>query len=382
MDLNRYRVLVIGPRRELIEVLRSRGIPFAVWQEKAGFVIPDAGHLVTAPFWNTASRLKQFIAESFDSSRYTHVIAGSEAAVYPAAVARRTLGARLSLASTALRCRDKLAMKEYLSGYKVPMTAFMAETSACTSQEAFERLGSPLVRKRRKSSGGRGLEVIHREQDLVLRRDGRNILERYVSAPEASIESFVSGGQIQFVNTTRYLEKGHVNFVPSELDEALLDSMRTLNRRVIEALKINWGITHLEVYLVDGGLLFGEIALRPPGGYIMNAMQHAYAFNPWEAMVAIELGEDFDFPDSSVACCGVEIFHPGAGQVVAIRGDDVVRQHTATREFRLKIQIGDNISRRESAGQNIGYLVYSCKSAAMRLEVYRYFQEHFSIEVR
>jgi len=382
MDLNHYRVLVIGPRRALIEVLRSRGIPFSVWQEKAGFAIADADPLVTAPLWNTTSRLKQFIGESFTSVRYTHVIAGSEAAVYPAAVARRVLGARLSPASTALRCRDKLAMKEYLSGYKIPMTAFMAETSARSPAEAFARLGTPLVRKHRKSSGGRGLELFHREQDLVLRRDGRNILEHYVSAPEASIESFVNGGQICFVNTTRYLEKSHVNFVPSALDESLLESIQALNRRVIKALKINWGITHLEVYLADSGLLFGEIALRPPGGYIMNAMQHAYAFNPWAAMVAIELDEHFDFPDSITAYCGVEIFHPGSGQVAAIRGEELVRQHAATREFRLKIRPGDSVSLRESAGQDIGYLLYSCDSAAARLDVYRYFQENFSIEVR
>jgi len=381
MELNHYRVLVIGPRRGLIDVLRARDIPFAVWREKDGLAIADAEPLVTATLWNTTAKLKQFIGEAFASESYTHVIAGSEAAVYPAAVARRVLGARLSLASTALRCRDKLAMKEYLSDFDIPMTAFMAETSARSPAEAIARLGTPLVRKRRKSSGGRGLELIHREQDLVLRRDGRNILERYVSAPEASIESFVNDSRIHFVNTTRYLEKGHVNFVPSALDAALLESMQALNRRVIEALKINWGITHLEVYLGANGLLFGEIALRPPGGYIMNAMRHAYAFNPWEAMVAMELGEPFDFPDSVAAYCGVEVFHPGAGQVAAIRGDDLVRQHAATREFRLKIQPGDSISRRESAGQDIGHLLYSCDSATARLEAYRYFQEHFSIEV-
>jgi hypothetical protein len=230
--LNNYRVLVIGPRRALIDVLRARDIPFSVWREAAGPPIADARQIVTAPLWNTTAKLKQLIGESFASAHFTHVIAGTEAAVYPAAVARRVLGARLSPATTALRCRDKLAMKEYLSDFDIPMTDFMAESSARSAAEAFARLGTPLVRKHRKSSGGRGLELIHREQDLVLRRDGRNILERFVAAPEASIESFVKDSRIEFVNTTRYLEKGHVNFVPSALDDALLESMQALNRRV------------------------------------------------------------------------------------------------------------------------------------------------------
>lgn len=376
-----YRVLVIGPRRALIEVLRNRDIPFAVWREEATFPVKDAQQLVTAPLWNTTSKLRKFIGESFGGAKYTHVVAGTEAAVYPAAVARRVLEARLSPATTALRCRDKLAMKEYLSDFDIPMTDFMAESTVRSPAEAFARLGSPIVRKRRKSSGGRGLELIGREQDLVLRQDGRNILEHYVSAPEASVESFVDDSRIRFTNTTRYLEKGHVNFVPSGFDDALLESLDVLNRRVIEALKINWGIAHLEVYLADDGLLFGEIALRPPGGYIMSAMKYAYGFDPWAAWVAMELGEDFDFPDRVSAYSCVDIFHPGAGLVVAIQGDGMVRQHPATREFRLKIQPGDTINARQGAGQDIGHLIHTSDSLAARLELHDHFRRHFAIEL-
>lgn len=380
--MSTYRVLVIGPRRALIEVLRKRDIPFAIWREESNFPVEDARQLVTAPLWNTTSKLRQFIGESFAAGKYTHVIAGTEAAVYPAAVARRVLEARLSPTTTALRCRDKLAMKEYLSDFDIPMTDFMAESTTRSPAEAFARLGSPVVRKHRKSSGGRGLELIGREQDLVLRRDGRNILERHVSAPEASIESFVNDSRIHFTNTTTYLEKGHVNLVPSALDDVLVECLLALNRRVIEALKIDWGITHVEVYLADDGLLFGEIALRPPGGYIMNAMQYAYAFDPWAAWVAMELGEDFDFPDRVSAYSCVDIFHPGAGQVVAIQGDDLVRRHPATREFRLKIQAGDKISARQGAGQDIGHLLHTSGSPAARLELHGLFRRQFAIEVR
>ena len=352
-----------------------------MWRESARFAIDDAEPLVTAPLWNTTAKLKQLIGESFGTGRYTHVIAGGESAVYPAAVARRVLGARYAPATTALRCRDKLAMKEYLSEYAIPMTDFLAESTTRSPAEAFACLGTPLVRKQRKSSGGRGLEIIHREQDLVLRRDGRNILERFVSAPEASMESFINEGRIHFVNTTRYLEKGLVNFVPSGFDADTLAAMLDLNRRVIEALKINWGITHLEVYLTDDGLLFGEIAMRPPGGYIMNAIQHAYGFNPWAAMVAMELGEDFEFPAGVAAYVGAEVLHPGSGQVAAIRGEAQVRAHPAMREFRLKVKVGDVINRRASVGEDVGHLLYGCESAAERDTLYRAFRGVFAIEV-
>lgn len=150
-----------------------------------------------------------------------------------------------------------------------------------------------------------------------------------MSLPVASIESFINNGEIKFVNTTSYLEKGHVNLVPAAFDAALQANIMALNRRVIDALKINWGITNLEVYLSKAGLLFDEIALRPPSYYIMNAMQHAWGFNPWEAIVAMELGEDYVFPQTPVAYSCAEILHPGAGRISAIHGEQLVRNHAA-----------------------------------------------------
>jgi biotin carboxylase len=379
--LNEYHVLVIGPRQGLIEVLRRRRIPFSIWQKQPTARWPDAERRIAAPLWNSPDKIRQTIRNEFAGIRCTHVIAGSEAAIYPAALARRLLGARRSATTTALRCRDKLAMKRYLSRFGVPMTKFLAESAATDAAGVFRTLGSPVVRKRRKSSGGKTLQIIHREADLALQSGNRNILEQYVSAPEASIESFINTGTIRFTNITAYHEKGFVNFVPAAFAAQRTAAIEALNRRVIEALKIRWGITHLEVYLAADGLLFGEIALRPPGGYIMNAMRHAYGFDPWEAFVAMELDESFNFPDRPAAYAAVEVLHPGAGTVSSISGESRVRKHPATREFHLKIKPGDRIARREGVGQDTGYLLHASATPAKRLALQNTFREQFTIEV-
>jgi biotin carboxylase len=379
--MNDYRVLVIGPRRGLVEALRRRGIPFAIWQEKQAPRWPDAWQVFTSPLWKTADKIRRTISSQYSGARCTHVIAGTESAVYPAAVTRRLLGARYSETTTALRCRDKLAMKQYLCDFGIPMTRFLAESSASDAAGVFEVLGCPVVRKSRKSSGGKTLEIIHRESDLVLQHNNRNILEKYVSAPEASVESFINKGRILFTNVTGYHEKGYVNFVPAGFGAALTDAILALNRSVIEALKIRWGITHLEVYLADSGPLFGEIALRPPGGYIMGAIRHAYGFNPWEAFLSMELDETFSFPDRPRAYAAVEIFHPGAGSVSSIKGESLLREHPSTREFHLKVRPGDRIPRRASVGQDTGYIVHASDSATARLKQHEAFREQFAIEV-
>ena len=362
-------------------MLRRRQIPFSIWQNKPLSRWPDAEKQVSAPLWKSTARIRQALREEFTGCHFTHVIAGTEAAIYPAALARRLLGARLSETTTALRCRDKLAMKQYLCDFGIPMTRFLAESRATDAAAVFAELGCPVVKKSRKASGGKTLQIIHRQSDLVLQHGNRNILEKYVPAPEASIESFINHGRIHFTNITAYHEKGRVNLVPAAFDTTLTTAIESLNRRVVEALKIRWGITHLEVYLTPQGLLFGEIALRPPGGYIMNALRHAYAFDPWAAFVAMELDEPFDFPDRPRAYAAVEVLHPGPGVVTGITGEARVRRHPATREFRLKVRPGDRIRPRTGVGQDTGHLLYTGDSPAARLELHHSFRRQFAIEI-
>ncbi len=376
-----YQVLVIGPRRGLIEVLRARAIPFSVWQEKNYFVATAPQKSVTAPLWNSPEKIREQIRTSFPREQFTHVIAGTEAAVLPAAIARRQLGARLSSTVTGNRCRDKLLMKEYLSGFGIPMTRYMADRADLDPVEVFAALGSPVVRKYRKSSGGKGLQLIRRPEDFAPGTHGLSILERFVDAPEASIESFIDDGQIRFTNITRYEVKGHTNFVPAFFDAECERTLRTLNERVIQALHIGWGMTHLEVYLTAKGPLFGEIALRPPGGYIMNALQHAWDFNPWEAFLAMELGEKFEFPTKPINYAAAEVLHPGAGRVTAVHGKSTVLAEQGVREFRIKVKPGDVIDTRSGLGQDAGYVLHASASAQERQRLHDLITAELVIEV-
>lgn len=379
--MTHYRVLVIGPRRGLIDVLRQRGIAFSVWQERAFFVVAGTQMSVVAPLWHSPEKIREQIRTSFPDQQFTHVIAGTEAGVVVASVARRQLGARLSSTITGARCRDKLLMKQHLAGFGIPMTRFMADTADLDPQEVFAALGTPVVRKFRKSSGGKGLQFLYSPEQYVPGRQGSSILERFVDAPEASIESFIDRGRIRFTNITHYHHKGHCNFVPAAFDPALERTLLSLNERAIGALGIGWGMTHLEVYLTPRGPLFGEIALRPPGGYIMNALQHAWDFNPWEAFLAMELGEDFQFPERPGRYAAAEVLHPGAGVVVAVHGKNRVLDEEGVREFRIKVKSGDVIDPRKGLGQDAGYLVHTSATPQQRVALHERIAQALSIEL-
>lgn len=376
-----YRVLVIGPRRGLIEILRERRIPFSIWQQHSTFKVCATQRSVVAPLWNSAGKIREQVRTSFRGEQFTHVIAGTESAVMPAAVARRQLGARLTSAAIGTRCRDKLLMKEHLGGFGIPMTRYRADAAALDPVQVFAELGAPVVRKFRKSSGGRGLQLLLGPEDFVPGKQGVSILERYVDAPEASVESFVNHGKILFTNLTDYHVKGHANFVPALFSEAVSKTLLELNERVISALGIAWGMTHMEVYLTDNGPLFGEIALRPPGGYIMNALSHAWDFNPWAAFLAMELDEDFDFPLKPSAFAASEVLHPGAGRVVAVKGKAHVLEQQGIREFRVKVQSGQVLSARSTLGQDTGYVVHASASHDERLALHELITSQLVIEL-
>ncbi len=350
------RVVVIGFRRGICAALERRGIAFALWNSTSR---PNSGAFAThvSPIRRSPQGVRAAAEQLRSDGPFTHVIAAGEAAVVPAARLRRELGARQSPVSSVLRCHDKLAMKEHLAERGIPMTDFRSGRAKATAEQILTELGSPVVVKMRTSSGGRGISFVRDPETLraIPRRD--RLFERFVDAQEASVESFVHRGRIEFTNVTRYLAKGHVNLVPADLSPELEGELLELNRQVIEALRIEWGMTHLEVFLSDDGPLFGEVALRPPGGYIMELLDLAYGGDSWGTFADVELDRSPIFPARAHSACAVVVLHPGAGTVTAVNGLAAVERHPAVVDARIRIHAGDVISPRAGLGQDVGRIL-------------------------
>ncbi|MGQ0723372.1 MAG: ATP-grasp domain-containing protein [Candidatus Eiseniibacteriota bacterium] len=351
---------MLGGRPGLVAALAADGVPHHVWNDPA----------------------RRWPAESLaELGGFTHVLAGTEATVVPAALAREKLGARRFPRVTAHRCHDKLVMKRYLEQRGIAMTPYRDGSARSSADEIVRELGLPVVLKDRRRSGGRGMVVLQ-EEDSVARaaRRGR-ILERWVEAEEASIESFVSDRIVRFVNVTEYVRKGAVNAVPAALDAATTAKLLELNRRVVGALGIRWGMTHVEAYLTCGDLLFGEIALRPPGGYIMDLIELAWGFDPWRAFLAVELGRGFDFPAAPSAHAAAVVLHPGAGTVRAVHGLDEVRRHPGVVRATIKVGAGDRVTPRLGVGESVGRVLLRAATRDELLAALRHVDSTLSVEL-
>jgi biotin carboxylase len=172
-----------------------------------------------------------------------------------------------------------------------------------------------------------------------------------------SVESFVIDSQICFVNLTEYLLPLWANVVPAALDAEQEQRVRTLNTQLIEHFGVVRGMVHIEMFLTHAGPVFGEIALRPPGGQVMRLIERAYAFDPWEAVLQIELGSCPELPQRAQTYAGVWFIHPGPGTVTRMQGIGVAERVPGAFEISCRARVGDVITPRGGSGESTGHVM-------------------------
>jgi formate-dependent phosphoribosylglycinamide formyltransferase (GAR transformylase) len=220
-----------------------------------------------------------------------------------------------------------------------------------------EQFGLPVVVKPLRSSGGRGVLFAGSAQQLEPWLERRVLFEKFVDAPEVSVESVVGDREIRFESVTQYVEKRLVNLVPSGHPAAVNARVLELNRRVLGALDIEWGLTHAEYYLAGDEIFFGEIAIRPPGGYIMDLIGLSHDFDAWGAFVDNELGLKPSF-GRPLQVAASALFHPGAGVIEAVTGVEAIRSDPLCRKLHLYAKAGDTLGPRDGVSEAAAFALF------------------------
>ncbi len=353
-------VLIMGHRLPLARCLEKLQIPYIVWTEKPVLNKLSAIQSVIKDF--PVSR-EEVINTLNDGSKITHVIAAIEKSVIPASNIRLWFKLKRNPHNLILKCTDKYRMKSYLLDKNIPMTDFCS-IGKHSNEDVINKLGWPVVLKPKLSSGGRGIMFLSSEEELNTYKSRDYYYEKAINGKEGSIESFIVDKEIVFSNITEYFKKGSCNKVPARYSEIVKAKIIKLNREVISALNIRWGMTHLEYYIVEDDIFFGEVALRPPGGYIMEALAMVYNFDAWELFIKVELDilKDEEFQQKNFGASIV--VHPPGGLVTKIEGEEEIRKLVSLKEFKLNLKVGDLIGKRESVGQSYGHAFFCHESAA------------------
>ncbi len=209
-----------------------------------------------------------------------------------AAMARERLGLAGMTVDQALLFRDKELMKQRLdeAGIRTPRHA--SATTAAEVWEAAERIGYPLVVKPVAGAGSADTYRVDSAEDLA------EMLPMLLHVRKLSVEEFIdgdeeythdtvcAGGQILFENMSWYrprpLIARSVEWISPQtvalrdIDAAHLQDGREMGRRVLEALELDTGFTHMEWFrTASGEAVFGEIGARPPGARTVDVMNYS-----------------------------------------------------------------------------------------------------------
>lgn len=336
------RVVVVAPK--LLKALRED---------------PRVEHVKADPAASRAEavELVKSVRASLRGRAPAAVLAGTEAAVVPAARLREALGVPGIAIDVAYACTDKVRMKRRVAEAGIPYTPFLPGGNGTDRSRVVREIGLPVVLKPRVGSGGRGTSIVRTPEEIPDPVPRRQMVEALIAGRELSVESLVLDGRVRWSNLTEYVEIRGVNHLPYRPERRLREAILELNRRAVEALGVERGICHLEAFVTADGLCFGELAVRPPGGYIMELISLAYGFDAWDAWIRVESGREPEVRSRPRRHAAARVIHPGAGRVVEAAGAEQARLLPGVHEASVRVRPGDIVPARLGAGQEVAHLI-------------------------
>ncbi|WOB47944.1 ATP-grasp domain-containing protein [Xanthomonas hydrangeae] len=235
---------------------------------------------------------------------------------------REALGVVGMLPKEAKLHRDKVAMKQRLryAGMRVPNWSEAADTAAVLQ---LADAADQVVMKPRDGQGSRQVAFLRgREAVSTALQRCRNPesfeVEEYIDGCLYHTNSVVIDGQLRFTAIAQYVPgMGNIDYTRGspfvclmEPDGALHARLLEYSRRVIEALGLRNGVTHMELFHSNNDeIVFCETAIRPGGGGIVHMIEAQYGINMSFSALLVDAGH------GDMALDGLKDSHPQMGLI-------------------------------------------------------------------
>ncbi|MGI5380731.1 ATP-grasp domain-containing protein [Streptomyces sp. CA-251387] len=203
---------------------------------------------------------------------------------------------------------NKAAMKSALSRAGLPLAEFRVVPSVEHVSSAAAELTWPIVVKPAVGQGSRDTFFLGSNAELNDLLDssksqglrsacGPLLVERFIPMEaELHCDAVVWSGNVDFVTVSRYFEPllgrrgdNSGTYLLRE-DDPYNEPARRMNTAVVRALGLREGVTHLELFVTPSGLVIGEIACRPAGAGVPEAIRMRHGVDLWRSHIDIALG--------------------------------------------------------------------------------------------
>lgn len=155
-----------------------------------------------------------------------------------------------------------------------------------------------VVVKPRDGAGSAGISVISTRgelESLAWPLENHQV-ESFVEGDLLHVDVIVFDREVVLRVVSRYLDStlSHVEGIPLgsvvTRDPEILAAADDMLASLIDCLSIDRAVLHLEAFLVDGELVFSEVACRAGGGLIPETVMAQEGYNIMGAMIDLELG--------------------------------------------------------------------------------------------
>ena len=234
--------------------------------------------------------------------RVDHIISNWEPLQILAARLREKFGIPGMSVDTVTGFRDKQLMKERVkaAGLRVPHS-FRVRTETET-RAAAEKIGFPLILKPISGAGSADTYKVSSQAEFeqvlkVMRHVTEASCEEFIEGEEFTYDTLCVGGVPLYENCAAYLPPPLIarsNEWISPVIITVRDLTRQrqgiqLGRKVLKALNMGDGFTHMEWFLTPKGeAVFGEIGCRPGGAHLVDQMNYTGdvdLFREWARVV-------------------------------------------------------------------------------------------------
>jgi carbamoyl-phosphate synthase large subunit len=198
---------------------------------------------------------------------------------------------------------DRRKFSELLEGLGIPTPPGRSVTDVGQAMEAVEELGYPLVVRPSYVIGGRSMQVVYSDDDLMeylteavsLGVDRPVLIDRYIEGKEVEVDAIADGEDILIPGVMEHIERTGVHsgdsssvYPPHTISDEVIDVLIDYTRRITKALGVV-GLLNIQ-YAYDGAAVY-VIEVNPRASRTVPVMSKVTGVPMVRLAVGAMLGE-------------------------------------------------------------------------------------------
>lgn len=299
---------------------------------------------------------------------------------------------------TALRFTNKYLLREYLQDKvpeSVPAHAYFLEPKSAIKYCSELNDVSKYIIKPVNSQGSKGVHQLSKNNysELItksfLEARGKGVLlEEFIEGIEYSVEAYKQDGRIYNLAVTKKYHYNSNDCIDvrntylGDISEELESKLFEVNKNVIKALGLPFGVTHAEYKVTKEGVPYLiEIAARGGGGSISSKIiPYLTGFSPNKALIhrVLKLKHNIYIDDYKNRFAVLKFFEPKFGVVEEVYIDEEVASKAI--EYNVYLKPGDEVKEVKDSRDRPGYFVVVGENRKIVLDLEKEVEQSLQIK--